>query len=116
MAGSKNIIKLYEGGVYGSIEYVERKSLLIINDYRKGFEIGTVIKIDADGTEEELFSYRNNKDYALKNSEQIKFDINGESVSESEYKIQLLRNMPVNTSEFSSGIPMTTENIDKYCK
>lgn len=109
------VISLYEGGVYGNIEYVERKSLLVINDYRKGYESGLVIKIDDNGNCEEIFSHSNNKDYALGNGEKVDFFVNDKSVSELEYNIAVRSNMPNNTTEFGDGIPMTLKNIEKHC-
>lgn len=108
--------KLFEGGVYGRIEYVEYGSLVLINDYRNGYESGTLIRVDTGGTSEKLFSHYNNKEYAEKNGEKKVFNINGENVSEREYNRQVEWELQSEFVAFEEGVLMTAENIDKYCR
>lgn len=110
------VVNIFEGGVYGRLEYVEHKSLVVINDYRKGFESADVIAVNSEGDNKTLFSHYNNKEYASENGENIVFNINGENVSESEYLKEVANNVPEELSLFEEGIPMTHENVDKYCK
>ena len=108
--------KLFEGGAFGRIEYVEYGSLVLINDYRNGYESGTLIRVDNDGTSEKLFSHYNNKEYAEKNGEKKVFNVNGENVSEREYDRQVEWELQPEFVAFEEGVLMTAENIDKYCK
>lgn len=109
------VVRIYEGGSWGRLRFIERQSIVDEGWAFHGMVIGSVVKVNIDGTEEVLFSYEDNEGSCPPESDQIYYRINGKNVTKDEYLREIEENVPENTSEFAEGIPLTVENIDKYC-
>lgn len=110
------VVQIYEGGRYGTLNYIERNSIVVETDLHQGIVYGCVKRIGDDGTEEVLFSHTDNSGAVPEGSDEVYYKIGDENVSKFVYEMEVFRRMPEDTSEFCDGIPMSNENIDKYCK
>lgn len=110
------VVQIYEGGRYGTLNYIERNSIVVESDLHQGIVYGCVKRINDDGSVEELFSHTDNSGAVPEGSDDVYYKIGDENVSKFIYEMEVFRRMPEDTLVFCDGIPMTTENIDKYCK
>ncbi|MBO5410463.1 MAG: hypothetical protein J6A60_04325 [Clostridia bacterium] len=110
------VVKIYEGGSFGELSYIEREGIALNVYVGQGTTVGSVVRIGSDGSEEVLFSYTDNSGAYPPDSGLIYYEINGEKVSYDEYAAAVEENVPNDTSVFSEGIPLTEENIDEYCR
>ena len=110
------VVQIYEGGKYGTLNYIERNSIVVESDLHQGIVTGYVKRIGDDGTAEVLFSHTDNEGAVPEDSSDVYYKIGDENVSKFVYEMEVFIKMPEDTSEFCDGIPMTTENIDKYCR